>query len=290
MLFAPTEAFHALSAKALAIARACGPSLRLASFELGLAWSVLLKAGLSPSRAEARIVRFLGLSAAVRFLGLVHVFTGRTEMADHFLSRMYWYTEGDDDAVLAVEGLTAEYFREGQKGDFGRQVGVAERAIELCQRLAEPPKPRIYRFMISKFFAMSRARRFIASYRAFRAAVEYAKENNLLGYSDFDVIGYTRTWWWMSGQFSVDTTLRLIKTLTIVFRLVDRGNETPLQAHLLWAYGDSLWRAGRTAEAAVVLEQSLQLYGKFPRLFPPDARRVRRVREALARARAGLLP
>eukprot|EP00741_Cyanophora_paradoxa_P000483 tig00000405_g470.t1 len=244
---------------------------------------------------------------------------------------MYWYTEGDEDASLALDALAAEFVREGQKGDFGRQVGLAERAIELCQRLAEPPKPRIYRFMISKFFAMSRARRFIASYRAFRAAVEYAqiptgqptitslfapgnidtcavvyqcdvhfckkkaaveyaKENDLLGYSDFDVIGYTRTWWWMGGQFSMDTTLRLIKTLTIVFRLVDSGNETPLQAHLLWAYGDSLWRAGRHAEAAAVLEQSLQLYGKFPRLFPPDARRVRRVREALARAQSGLLP
>eukprot|EP00741_Cyanophora_paradoxa_P000487 tig00000405_g474.t1 len=300
MLFAPPEAFHMLSAKALDTARAWGDPTAVAealflaaclcfmeyrpndcSDTLFEAWSVLLKAGLSPSRAEARIVRFLGL---------VHVFTGRAEMADHFLSRMYWYTEGDEDASLALDALAAEFVREGQKGDFGRQVGLAERAIELCQRLAEPPKPRIYRFMISKFFAMSRARRFIASYRAFRAAVEYAKENDLLGYSDFDVIGYTRTWWWMGGQFSMDTTLRLIKTLTIVFRLVDSGNETPLQAHLLWAYGDSLWRAGRHAEAAAVLEQSLQLYGKFPRLFPPDARRVRRVREALARAQSGLLP
>eukprot|EP00741_Cyanophora_paradoxa_P018323 tig00000204_g17692.t1 len=243
------------------------------------AWSVLIRASRTPCRQEARLVRFLAS---------IHLFAGKLDLADHFLSRTYWFSEEDDDIMLEVDATQSHLVKASLEKRGAEMLRLSVRSIELASRLRTPLPRVMLRLIVSKCYSLVRLRRFTAAFRVFKEALEHAKAHDLLAYADFDGVNYSRIWWWRGATLAPSAMLSLVKAWTFVTRVADPKCTTPQQAHLLWAYGDILLRVGRHKNAAAALAQSLQEYAKFEHMFPPNCPRLQRVRDALRRALAGL--
>eukprot|EP00741_Cyanophora_paradoxa_P014366 tig00000190_g13857.t1 len=102
------------------------------------AWALALRRGLSPSRIEAR---------CMRFLASVHLYLEKFELADHFLSRMYWYTETDEDRMVEVDAIMSEFHRAGHAKEWDRAARLVHHAYARLCAFDVPPRQKIVRIL-----------------------------------------------------------------------------------------------------------------------------------------------
>eukprot|EP00741_Cyanophora_paradoxa_P022566 tig00000248_g21791.t1 len=268
------------------------------------AWSLLLKAGLSPSRLEARVLRFLAS---------VHLYTDRLDMADHFIDRMYWYTETDDDRMVEVDAHMSEFVRASQGKRWDAAVALAQRSLAVLEAMRVPLRQKIVRLHASPpppppprpeaprsasqslVYVLFRARRITAAFQQYRRMVEYIRSERLHAYGDADGFNISKIWLRQRNSeldgprhMAAADLLRTLKLVSFVMKAADPGQTTPQVAHVLWCYGDILAATGEHKGAVAALHKCLEAYARFPEHFPEDSGRIRAVRARLQESVAAL--
>eukprot|EP00741_Cyanophora_paradoxa_P022568 tig00000248_g21793.t1 len=243
------------------------------------AWSLLLKAGLSPSRLEARVLRFLAS---------VHLYTDRLDMADHFIDRMYWYTETDDDRMVEVDAHMSEFVRASQGKRWDAAVALAQRSLAVLEAMRVPLRQKIVRLHAppppppppprpeaprsasqSLVYVLFRARRITAAFQQYRRMVEYIRSERLHAYGDADGFNISKIWLRrrnseLEGPMAAADLLRTLKLAA------DPGQTTPQLAHVLWCYGDILAATGEHKGAVAALHKCLEAPPPAPLAFNFD--------------------
>eukprot|EP00741_Cyanophora_paradoxa_P025158 tig00000344_g24283.t1 len=242
------------------------------------AWSELVKRQMTPSRMEA---------ALIPALADLQYSIGRIKMGIRVTEKSYTLAgEGVEAAVSQFLVLHAHVAACRRVLDAGGAIALSTRAVEVAQGLGPGHELLLARILHVHATDLLVAGRLLAARGTRLEALRVLVALDDPALPDLD---------WLSHQevaaaranMTPAVRARVLSVAAKIVKAADPEERTPMLAHVLVRRADALRAAGKAGAALPLLKAALASYrSKFPRAFPPDHPRVRRVEAAMEELRA----
>eukprot|EP00741_Cyanophora_paradoxa_P000899 tig00000448_g868.t1 len=259
------------------------------------AWAVLQRAGHSPSRLEAHLLRELAD---------IHIrHPARLQLGFHLCSRMYWYTESEEDLFQEALCLLTSGQAAALRGDFRMAKAHLRRCMEMLSSMS--PGYRVLYPRVAGLLLLASLHTFDIPTALSSANRAFSVSAAMFGFGlpEHDVTSATRDRVRAHVEARVpfpgeteppspQDFVRLHRfSVFLLSKLSPRARRMQgvMVGHMLYQLGQGYLHIGEWRKALGCFEKAREgLYSRYPAYFPPTGGRVRELAASMERCRAAL--